>query len=507
MSKKEERAGAAYAAEQIESDNFQMWIREQMIEASRMDPDDLLPLETKKDAREIARNMLKQLEWDVKRDLNESREFFKGFSEYLKRKEVVDRLAEEILVIWGEITAQGRDDDGRHSWEPEARAARKRRAPEMSGGAFEFAELLRSLVEPGRHLTVRSESRLGGPAHYYETTFVNFVNLPSDMPAGGAQGENNRMMFTVNGFDGADPHASPPSGKVKVEMKLSMLPREYRLRAKTAPPGVIAQYLADFLNRVIAEVPPNYTHSQPLRAAREGRTREGARIVADFNTLNDLIRHAADELGATHVYGEGAHTKIYFPRSGRYTYEEAGVWRKAGYWHAEGPHARVGVSNLPLQAKPIAGSGRRRVAAEASRRTADPLKPRRGAFDIATRGEGRETVKGYVAGDYGMRKVKWFWEFTHLPTGVLLTTYPPHEKLDSALEHLEDLARHGPPEHHANLLQRGTWGLQESGCAAKLPSGRQYLPPSRQAHVRHRSLGDAHLPLTWRRLRTAVRGP
>jgi hypothetical protein len=90
--------------------------------------------------------------------------------------------------------------------------------------------------------------------------------------------------------------------------------------------------------------------------------RAGPRFVRDFNTLNDLIGHALDQLGATHVAGDGAHTRIYFPRGGQYPYEEARVWRKAGYWHAEGPHARVGVSRLPQDAKPIARIYGRRAA-------------------------------------------------------------------------------------------------------------------------------------------------
>lgn len=82
-------------------------------------------------------------------------------------------------------------------------------------------------------------------------------------------------------------------------------------------------------------------------------------VVRDFNTLDDLIFHARDELGATHVVslmyrgtGEGV-TKLYFPRGGQYPYEEAKVWRKGGYWHAEGPGARTGVTQLPPEAVPI----------------------------------------------------------------------------------------------------------------------------------------------------------
>ena len=126
MSKKEEKAGAAYAAEQIESEHFLQWVFEQVVEASRMDPSKVLPLETKEDARVIASNTFQQLEWDVKRDLNESRDFFKGFSDYLDQPEVIDWLADELLFMQEQVTGvPGREE--RHSWKPgEAREPGKR---------------------------------------------------------------------------------------------------------------------------------------------------------------------------------------------------------------------------------------------------------------------------------------------------------------------------------------------------------------------------------------------
>jgi len=89
-------------------------------------------------------------------------------------------------------------------------------------------------------------------------------------------------------------------------------------------------------------------------------------VVRDFNTLPDLINHAARDLGATHTSGSDAHTKIYFPRGGQHPYEEATVWRKSGYWHAQGPGARTGVARLPAGAKPIAGHAGRRAAEHVS---------------------------------------------------------------------------------------------------------------------------------------------
>lgn len=82
--------------------------------------------------------------------------------------------------------------------------------------------------------------------------------------------------------------------------------------------------------------------------------------------------------------------------------------------------------------------------------------PRAAIFDIATRGSGREPRKGYVLGDWATHKEPgrgvYFWSFTHIPTGLGLNVYPPHEKKDSALAHLEKLHRDGPNESTASII-------------------------------------------------------
>lgn len=89
----------------------------------------------------------------------------------------------------------------------------------------------------------------------------------------------------------------------------------------------------------------------------------------------------------------------------------------------------------------------------------NPQKPRRTEFEIATRDGGRATRMGYVEGDFATHKERYFWEFTHLPTGLSLSTYPVHETKASALAHLHELATAGPPEHVKRLLERYPgWG-------------------------------------------------
>ena len=80
---------------------------------------------------------------------------------------------------------------------------------------------------------------------------------------GGAEAENNRMLFSIKGFGKETPHSPPPTGKVKIEMMTSSLPREHKLRGRTGTPAQVAKYLADFLNKVVKEVEPKFTHTKP----------------------------------------------------------------------------------------------------------------------------------------------------------------------------------------------------------------------------------------------------
>ena len=113
-----EATGEQYATDQIASTYFGDWVRDQMLEASRMPPDQVLPLETKADAKVIAKNMLQQLEWDTKRDMSGNeissllgtddvsreahKEFYEGFRKGCDASR--DWLADELLTINREIS-------------------------------------------------------------------------------------------------------------------------------------------------------------------------------------------------------------------------------------------------------------------------------------------------------------------------------------------------------------------------------------------------------------------
>lgn len=133
-----------------------------------------------------------------------------------------------------------------------------------NGGSEEFIKMVESHLNlDGRQVTFDNVSRLGGSR--YDTVFVNFINLPKGVGGAGgrAEAENNRMLFSIEGFGKETPHSPPPTGKVKIELRVSALPREYKLRGKTGTPAQVAKYLADFLNKVVKEVEPKFTHSSP----------------------------------------------------------------------------------------------------------------------------------------------------------------------------------------------------------------------------------------------------
>lgn len=135
----------------------------------------------------------------------------------------------------------------------------------------EFAGTLREQLRlEGRVADIRVVPSLD--RRHGDSVYVNFINLPEEVArrreGGGAENENNRASFWVRGF-GLAP--SPEASTVKVEQSNSSLyrgagapSRETRvsMRAKTGAPEGVAKHLADFLNKVVLEVPPRFTHTQ-----------------------------------------------------------------------------------------------------------------------------------------------------------------------------------------------------------------------------------------------------
>jgi len=102
-----------------------------------------------------------------------------------------------------------------------------------------------------------------------DTVYLNFYNLPKSVDGGaggGAEAENNRMMFVIRFKD--------EGAKAKIEHSVNALDRKYNLRAKTAHPSKIVDYLAAHLAKVVKEAEPNLTHSRS--AAELAQTDPGA---------------------------------------------------------------------------------------------------------------------------------------------------------------------------------------------------------------------------------------
>jgi hypothetical protein len=135
-SDEEQEAGARYAQDQLGGDHFMSWVRDQIIEAEEMgrrEPGSVFPLGTKTAYKKLARNMLQQLEWDTKRDMDGTKAFFDGFTEELKSDSTVNWLADEIETIHKDSVGPGMDEMRRsptaHAPTPHVRApARPARA-------------------------------------------------------------------------------------------------------------------------------------------------------------------------------------------------------------------------------------------------------------------------------------------------------------------------------------------------------------------------------------------
>lgn len=98
----------------------------------------------------------------------------------------------------------------------------------------------------------------------YETSqlFITFINLPSAVYSNGAEAENNRITFEVTFPCQGNYYSKPVEPGMARVNTLVMTVKAKKLRGKTASQEVIAKYIADYLNRIVEEVSPNYTHTK-----------------------------------------------------------------------------------------------------------------------------------------------------------------------------------------------------------------------------------------------------
>jgi len=134
-----------------------------------------------------------------------------------------------------------------------------------------FIEVLRErlslLVHEDRFVVADLTPRLGPPGPGRASVTVTFVNLPEsrvrERRGGGAESENNRMLFMVRGFNDP-PHDADPSARVEAEQLVCNVGHPgsgaKKMRKKTADPDKVATYLANYINDVAATFAPQFTH-------------------------------------------------------------------------------------------------------------------------------------------------------------------------------------------------------------------------------------------------------
>jgi hypothetical protein len=132
--------------------------------------------------------------------------------------------------------------------------------------ANEFMEILNAclspLVDSERTVMARFSTTKGFTNRPSQSSvLVNFYNLPENRVkegrGGGAEATNNRMLFSIHGFDEA---ADVPVAKVRVEQLITLGRGMKILRTKNGSPDKIALYLAKYINEIAEAVAPNFTH-------------------------------------------------------------------------------------------------------------------------------------------------------------------------------------------------------------------------------------------------------
>lgn len=174
-------------------------------------------------------------------------------------------------------------------------------------GAEAFIEQTKALLKlKGRQIKFRNKSSIGNP---YSMVAIDFFNLPEGYRDESEQ-ENNRVHFQVTGFDPNDPKAPPPSGKVRVELRFANVGDPFgariNLRAKSAPVAQAAKYVADFINKIVEEFPPKYTHSKPPL----GEASRGEGPHATYTDFQDQCDAAFLAAFADVMASKGFRTKI-----------------------------------------------------------------------------------------------------------------------------------------------------------------------------------------------------
>lgn len=116
----------------------------------------------------------------------------------------------------------------------------------MALSSNQFAELVKKADVQGRKLHVNQRS-IGCS----RTMFVNFSNIPADNHCG-ADFENNRVMFKIEGFDSQNQDA--PAERVRIEVSVSFDRMDFR--ARHMKPESAAKLLVATVEKIVQEKAP-----------------------------------------------------------------------------------------------------------------------------------------------------------------------------------------------------------------------------------------------------------
>lgn len=128
----------------------------------------------------------------------------------------------------------------------------------MAISSNEFKARIEKIDVRGRPLMVRQKVM----GTISDNLYVNFFNVPS-FEVSGADKENNRIMVEVRGFDKSDLDA--PAEKLRLELMVSVFPRDRGFRAKNAKAETILAFLTEFLEGIARDFEPG--EAIPRRSA------------------------------------------------------------------------------------------------------------------------------------------------------------------------------------------------------------------------------------------------
>jgi hypothetical protein len=330
------KAGADYAHEQVGSPHFADWVYDQLLEAEEMskrDPSSVFPVDTPAGARKAARNMLQQLEWDTKRQMDQREilkmagadgvfgagsedwvrdtygitaqdvtgAFFDAFDEQLSSPSTRQWLTDEILTRGEEI-----------------RGGEVSEARRPSKGSSNKAEWMRSFKDeavafgahPGQikwqdaeYLYSQGWTAKAAARNMYGSGVSEARQQPGMTP------EQRSAVVAALRHYGADLTDDDHIKKGEKVLGVRVEVRKNRLRMVQPTGDTLASYPAANIGTGVADFVEKFWYWKPVGGVNEarGKTRYEVTVGADVIYSGDSLRAAQDKFDyAAHRNYEGS---------------------------------------------------------------------------------------------------------------------------------------------------------------------------------------------------------